>query len=76
MQALSEDEEFAELIEGDELGDDLPDLLIASLSIPQIRGFCDRAKVFIQAGRTPCPFCGGAINADGHLCPRANGYRR
>ncbi|NDH38436.1 MAG: DUF3090 domain-containing protein, partial [Actinobacteria bacterium] len=24
----------------------------------------------------PCVFCGGPINPGGHLCPRANGYRR
>jgi len=30
----------------------------------------------VAAGRQPCIFCGGPINADGHLCPRANGYRR
>ena len=29
---------------------------------------------FGRAG--PCPFCGGPMDADGHLCPRANGYRR
>jgi len=23
-----------------------------------------------------CPFCGRPIDADGHICPRANGYRR
>ena len=30
----------------------------------------------IGAGRLPCPFCGGPIDPAGHLCPRANGYRR
>ena len=24
----------------------------------------------------PCPFCGGALDPTGHICPRANGYRR
>lgn len=30
----------------------------------------------VAAGRQPCIFCGGPINVEGHLCPRANGYRR
>ena len=24
----------------------------------------------------PCPFCGGPMDPTGHLCPRANGFRR
>jgi len=24
----------------------------------------------------PCPFCGGPVDPAGHLCPRANGFRR
>ena len=35
-----------------------------------------RAESVVAAGRPPCPFCGGPIDPDGHLCPRANGYRR
>ena len=27
-------------------------------------------------GRPPCPFCGGPLDPEGHLCPRANGFRR
>ena len=40
------------------------------------RSFAARAESVVAAGRAPCPFCGGPIDADGHLCPRANGYRR
>ena len=35
-----------------------------------------RAESVVAAGRAPCPFCGGPIDPDGHLCPRANGFRR
>jgi hypothetical protein len=28
------------------------------------------------AGRASCPFCGGPMDPEGHLCPRANGFRR
>ena len=77
IQALS-DETFTELVEeGDEDSDEeTPDLLIASLSIAQVRGFCERASAVVSAGRVPCPFCGIPLNPEGHLCPRANGYRR
>lgn len=38
--------------------------------------FHDRAELVITAGRQPCPFCGMPIDPQGHLCARANGYRR
>ena len=38
--------------------------------------FISQARKIVSAGRLPCPFCGLPINKDGHLCPRANGYRR
>lgn len=38
--------------------------------------FLSLARKVVAAGRAPCPFCGLPINKDGHLCPRANGYRR
>ena len=42
----------------------------------QARTFHDRAELVIAAGRQPCPFCGLPIDPQGHLCARANGYRR
>ena len=42
----------------------------------QALSFHDRAELVIAAGRQPCPFCGGPLDIRGHLCPRANGYRR
>jgi uncharacterized repeat protein (TIGR03847 family) len=46
------------------------------ISPAQARIFHDRAELVIAAGRQPCPFCGLPINPEGHLCARANGYRR
>lgn len=43
---------------------------------PAAVAFARRARDVIAAGRPPCPFCGGPLDADGHICPRANGYRR
>ena len=30
----------------------------------------------IEGGRPSCPFCGQPLDPAGHICPRANGYRR
>jgi uncharacterized repeat protein (TIGR03847 family) len=71
IQAISQDDDL--------ILDDLdsgPDLLIATLKINQVKGFCERAKKIVSAGRPSCPFCGLPIDPMGHLCPRANGYRR
>jgi uncharacterized repeat protein (TIGR03847 family) len=40
------------------------------------REFVRRASAVVAAGRPPCPFCGQPLDPDGHICPRANGYRR
>ena len=40
------------------------------------RAFVKRAQAVVAAGRPPCPFCGSPLDPDGHLCPRANGFRR
>lgn len=71
FQAISSDDQI--------LLDDLdygPDLIIAAVSIEVAKGFNIRANRIIAQGRSACPFCGLPINVSGHLCPRANGYRR
>lgn len=40
------------------------------------RAFASRCRALVAAGRPTCPFCGGPIDPEGHICPRANGYRR
>ena len=40
------------------------------------RAFVKRAEQVIGAGRPNCPFCGNPIDPEGHLCVRANGFRR
>lgn len=62
------------LIPDDDL--DGPDLLRVRLSIQQIKEFILRTSAVVGAGRQPCTFCGLPIDPTGHLCPRANGYRR
>ena len=40
------------------------------------RAFVKRAEQVLGAGRPDCPFCGNPVDPDGHLCVRANGFRR
>ena len=46
------------------------------ISLGMAIAFAVRSKAVVNAGRLPCPFCGIPIDPRGHLCPRANGYRR
>jgi uncharacterized repeat protein (TIGR03847 family) len=52
------------------------DLLRVHVSPTQAAAFAKRCLSLASAGRTPCPFCAIPIDPSGHLCPRANGYRR
>jgi uncharacterized repeat protein (TIGR03847 family) len=62
-----EDEETEEL-EGS--------VLRVSISGSAARAFTKRALAVVAAGRPPCPFCNNPLDPSGHICPRANGYRR
>jgi uncharacterized repeat protein (TIGR03847 family) len=63
-----------------ELEDDEQDeegqILEINFSLGMAIAFAQRSKALVNAGRLPCPFCGIPIDPRGHLCPRANGYRR
>ncbi|MFJ9517182.1 DUF3090 domain-containing protein [Kitasatospora sp. NPDC101801] len=76
-QAVTEAEEEGEdstaAFEDEENG---PDLLRVRLSGAMARVFAKRALDLVAAGRKPCPFCNLPLDPEGHLCPRANGYRR
>ena len=52
------------------------ELLVVSLPPAEARAFCQRAQAVVAAGRPPCQFCGNPLDPSGHLCPRANGFRR
>jgi len=65
LYELKDDEEDAE-----------GELLVVYLTLGMAQAFCSRSKAVINAGRLPCPFCAIPIDPRGHLCPRANGYRR
>lgn len=46
------------------------------LAPPAAAEFARRSESLIAAGRPPCPLCGQPLDPAGHVCPRANGYRR
>ncbi len=76
LQAISEsDEQEPDFINVDDLSGD-QDILRVLISPSVADQFSKRASSVVNAGRQPCPFCGGPIDLRGHLCPRANGYRR
>lgn len=52
------------------------ELFLVRLTPAQARIFATRAGSVVQAGRPSCQFCGGPVDVGGHLCPRANGFRR
>jgi uncharacterized repeat protein (TIGR03847 family) len=41
----------------------------------QASAFVVHATALVEAGRPPCPFCGGPLDPSGHQCPRTNGHR-
>ncbi|HVN13408.1 MAG TPA: DUF3090 domain-containing protein [Kineosporiaceae bacterium] len=51
-------------------------VLRVSISGAAARAFTKRAMAVVAAGRPPCPFCANPLDPGGHICPRANGYRR
>ena len=63
-----------------ELEDDEEDsdgeVLEINITLGMASAFSSRSKAVVNAGRLPCPFCGIPIDPRGHLCPRANDYRR
>ncbi|MDN5794662.1 MAG: DUF3090 domain-containing protein [Intrasporangium sp.] len=50
--------------------------LRVTLAPAAARAFARRGAALVSAGRPPCPFCGGPLDPEGHICPRANGYKR
>ena len=66
METTDEDDDEAEPEE----------VLMVRLEAGPARAFVQRAALVIEAGRPDCPFCGSPIDPEGHLCVRANGFRR
>lgn len=71
----------AAVVAPDQVGEDLeepePDeIFLVRLPAGAARAFVQRAERVIEAGRPDCPFCGSPMDPQGHLCVRANGFKR
>jgi uncharacterized repeat protein (TIGR03847 family) len=80
VQASADDEDDAPdtgHAEEEQSGDeDAGEVLEVHLSAAGARAFAKRAGSVVAAGRPSCPFCGNPLDPQGHICPRANGFRR
>jgi uncharacterized repeat protein (TIGR03847 family) len=52
------------------------EVFVVKITASYARDFVARAQALVSAGRPSCPFCLQPIDPTGHICPRANGYRR
>ena len=55
---------------------DADEVFVVKITPGYARDFVARAQALVAAGRPPCPFCLQPLDPAGHICPRANGYRR
>ena len=63
--------------DGDEVEvEDSGPIVEIHLDLSMALAFAQRTMALVAAGRPLCPFCISPIDPRGHLCPRANGYRR
>ncbi|SDS24985.1 conserved hypothetical protein [Friedmanniella luteola] len=67
-------DDAAAVEEGEEVSAD--EVFVVKITAAYARDFVARANALVSAGRPPCPFCLQPLDPEGHICPRANGYRR
>jgi uncharacterized repeat protein (TIGR03847 family) len=73
------DEEVAAAVEEteDDRGEiNADEVFVVKITASYARDFVARAQALVAGGRPPCPFCLQPLDPSGHICPRANGYRR
>ncbi len=76
VEAHAQTESFDDVPELEEDSDEGPDVLRVRMDSMAARAFARRALSVVSAGRPPCPLCEFPLDPRGHICPRANGYRR
>jgi uncharacterized repeat protein (TIGR03847 family) len=77
MESFEGDDEAEPEVEVEiEVEVEASEVLVVKLEPSYARSFVERAQSVVSAGRPPCQFCGNPIDPEGHLCPRANGFRR
>lgn len=67
-------DDAAETEESEQVNAD--EVFVVKITASYARDFVARANALVSAGRPPCPFCLQPLDPEGHICPRANGYRR
>jgi uncharacterized repeat protein (TIGR03847 family) len=78
----TDDEEAEEEVAATEAATEADDTInadevfVVKITASYARDFVARAQALVAAGRPPCPFCLQPLDPSGHVCPRANGYRR
>lgn len=75
QDAVDVDDEGEPILEPERPGESETVLRVV-IEPAQARAFARRCLKLVTAGRPPCPFCGGPLDPTGHVCPRANGYKR
>jgi uncharacterized repeat protein (TIGR03847 family) len=76
VEASAEDEEEEPAPVPTEKEGDTGEVLEVHMTAASARAFAKRASSVVSAGRPSCPFCGNPLDPEGHICPRANGFRR
>lgn len=74
--AEDDDDTEAAIAEIEEGEIDADEVFVVKITAAYAREFVARAQALVAAGRPACPFCLQPIDPSGHICPRANGYRR
>lgn len=65
-----------ELLDEDLAEPEPEEIFLVRITAGAARAFVKRSEQVLEAGRPQCPFCGNPIDPNGHLCVRANGFRR
>ena len=76
IEAHAMTESFDDVPDLEEESDSGPDVVRIRILGSYAKGFAHRALAVVAAGRPPCPLCDQSLDPRGHICPRANGYRR
>lgn len=73
LEVHAESDEIPDVEENPDQG---PECLRVRINLNQARSFIARTQKVVAAGRPICAFCQYPIDPQGHVCPRANGFRR
>lgn len=65
-----------EQVDDDEDEPEPEEMMLVRIEPGAARAFVKRTEQVLEAGRPSCPFCGIPVDPDGHLCVRANGFKR